>query len=140
MPKFDEFQNAYNKQHNTKNLFSAKMDNQIQYKLNSEVEINGKNGYYELEIEAQSDTVLLGISKYFRNEWIAKSNQENLTIFPLFNTFLGLLIPPNTSKISISYYPKTKIILNNISNMIIFVCIGFLLVNRKRLRSNHNDN
>ena len=109
------------------------VDNKIEHKIDSKVKVMGENGSYKLLIEPQPDTTIIGMSKYYRDEWVAHSNQNNLKIIPLFNAFIGIVIPPNTSIVNVRYYPEVKIILERISSFVIITCIIFLVLNRKKI-------
>ena len=69
IPNFNEFQSVYDKYQNLKSLFFMNLDNKIEHKIDSKVKVMGENGSYKLLIEPQPDTTIIGMSKYYRDEW-----------------------------------------------------------------------
>ena len=69
---------------------------------------------------------ILVINKIFRKEWIAKSNNIFLKVFPVNNSLLGVEIPEGVNEIEIYYENKVLKNLYHISFLFLFFIVIIL--------------
>jgi hypothetical protein len=104
-------------------LFCNDLSEIPKYHINSEVERNGVNGSYTFSFASSNKKTVLGISMMYRPEWIASSTDQMLNVFPLFDGFIGIEIPENTTEISLRFNDKLRKSLMLLSALTFCICI-----------------
>ena len=110
---------SYNKKCSDMSFLCRENENLIKNKIGN-VKLNGKNGTYNLTMNYKNTKTILVINKIFRKEWIAKSNNIFLKVFPVNNSLLGVEIPKGVNEIEIYYENKVLKNLYHISFLILF--------------------
>ena len=104
-------------------LFCNDLSEIPKYHINSAVERNGVNGSYTFSFASSNKKTVLGISMMYRPEWIASSTDQMLNVFPLFDGFIGVEIPENTTEISLRFNDKLRKSLMLLSALTFCICI-----------------
>ena len=115
----------YNKKCSGLSFLCRENDNLIKNKI-SNVKLNGKDGNYNLTTSYKNKKTILVINKIFRKEWIAKSNNIFLKVFPVNSSLLGVEIPKGVNEIEIYYENKVLKNLYYVSFLLLFFIIIML--------------
>jgi len=102
-------------------------ENIIPYSISKKVNHSGNNGDIQLTIPKQSEITILGLSTMYRSDWQAFSENKKLRVFPLFETFIGIEIPPGVTNIKLDYNPILRIALMYFS-FVTFILTVFSII------------
>ena len=116
---------SYNKNCSKISFLCQDNDNLIENKI-SNIKLNGNNGNYDLTMNYENKKTILVINKIFRKEWIAKSNNIFLKVFPVNSSLLGVEIPKGVHEIEIYYENKVLKNLYYVSFLLLFFIIIML--------------
>ena len=74
--------------------------------------VYNRQGDASMSFLGSTSTRYLVLSWMFRNNWIASlDNGDTLNTTPVFKSFIGVEIPPDTTQVNIHYRPAKRIVL-----------------------------
>jgi hypothetical protein len=97
-------------------------------RLDGDVTLDVGAGRYAARVAPAADERLMFFSTLYRPEWEARAGDTRLQVRPVADAFLGVLVPPGVSEISVAYRPRVQIALTWIGNAVFFGLVGLLLL------------
>jgi hypothetical protein len=97
-------------------------------RLEGAVALEISAGRYFARVPPADRERLLFISALYRPEWEAMAGATPLSVRPVARAFLGIVVPPQVSDITVTYVPRTQIALTWFSNSIFFALVGVVFL------------
>ena len=89
----------------TENITPKLLHSKQSLKLNILSYTSTKNDIVSIKLEPSSNEGIIILSNNYSPFWKATSNGLPLHVFPAYNTFIGIEVPPNASNIEVTYSP-----------------------------------
>jgi hypothetical protein len=106
----------------------------VPLRLDDHVDLQTTNGKYVAHIPRSDQERLLFISAMYRPEWTATAASRALTVHPVGGAFLGVVVPPGVTDISVTFTPRIQIALTWFSNLILGAALVAVFLIRRRPR------
>jgi hypothetical protein len=122
-------------------LFSSDLSPVIPLRQDNHLPITVAHKYGTITLTLVPENVenVVMLSEYYRPEWKAFAHGtygvKEIVASPVFKSFIGLKIPPDTSWVSLVYRPIPRIILEVVSLTSLLLCFAALIgytINRRR--------
>jgi len=106
----------------------------VPLRLDDPVSLQVTSGRYIAHVARSDQERLLFISAMYRPEWTATAATGSLAVHPVADAFLGVVVPPGVTDITVAFTPRIQIALTWFSNLILAAGLATIVFIRRRPR------